>query len=71
MKISPFTKSYGEKTVLTLPEFELEQGKIYAVIGGNGSGFRFFHIKVDLAELFLRLFADAEAFAEILKDALF
>lgn len=38
MKISPFTKSYGEKTVLTLPEFELEQGKIYAVIGGNGSG---------------------------------
>lgn len=38
MKISPFTKSYSEKTVLTLPEFELEQGKIYAVIGGNGSG---------------------------------
>lgn len=38
MKISPFTKSYGEKTVLTLPELELEQGRIYAVIGGNGSG---------------------------------
>ena len=38
MKIDPFTKSYGGKTVLKLDALQLPPQKIYAVIGGNGSG---------------------------------
>ena len=38
MKIKPFTKTYGGRTVLDFPEFELEAGRIYGVIGANGSG---------------------------------
>ena len=38
MIFSPFSKSYSGRTVLTLPELTIEQGKIYAVIGANGSG---------------------------------
>ena len=34
----PFSKSYSGRTVLTLPELSIEPGKIYAVIGANGSG---------------------------------
>ena len=38
MKIAAFTKTYGGRTVLDFPGVELEPGKIYAVIGANGSG---------------------------------
>ena len=38
MKISPFTKTYDSVTVLDFPGLELQPGKIYAVIGSNGSG---------------------------------
>ena len=38
MKISAFSKTYGGRTVLDFPGMELESGKIYAVIGANGSG---------------------------------
>lgn len=38
MKIAPFTKSYGGRTVLDFPAAELENGTITAVIGANGSG---------------------------------
>lgn len=38
MKIPPLKKSYGERTVLNLPELTLDSGKIYAVVGANGSG---------------------------------
>ena len=38
MKIQSFTKSYGGRRVLDLPGLELERGKIYGVIGANGSG---------------------------------
>ena len=38
MIFSAFSKSYGGRTVLTLPELTIEPGKIYAVIGANGSG---------------------------------
>ena len=38
MIFSAFSKSYGGRTVLTLPELTIEKGKIYAVIGANGSG---------------------------------
>ena len=38
MKISAFSKTYDGLTVLNTPEFTLKQGKIYAVIGSNGSG---------------------------------
>ena len=38
MKIAPFTKTFGGRTVLSFPGFEPEKGKIYAVIGANGSG---------------------------------
>ena len=38
MKIEAFTKTYDGVTVLDFPGMELEQGKIYAVIGANGSG---------------------------------
>lgn len=38
MKISAFSKTYQNKTVLDLPDFELEEGQVTAVIGANGSG---------------------------------
>ena len=38
MKISAFTKTYARRVVLSLPELELPEGKITAVIGPNGSG---------------------------------
>ena len=38
MKISHFTKTYGSRRVLDVPELELKKGGIYAVIGANGSG---------------------------------
>ena len=38
MKISAFSKTYEGRTVLDFSGMELQPGKIYAVIGANGSG---------------------------------
>ena len=38
MKILPFTKTYEDRKVLDFPGMELQPGKIYAIIGANGSG---------------------------------
>ena len=38
MKTAAFTKTYGERTVLDMPETMLPEGRITAVIGPNGSG---------------------------------
>ena len=38
MKTRAFSKTYGKRTVLELPEITLPQGIITAVIGANGSG---------------------------------
>jgi len=38
MKIASFTKTYEKRVVLDFPGIELEPGKIYAIIGANGSG---------------------------------
>lgn len=38
MKLHAFSKTYDGTTVLSFPGMELEKGKIYAVIGANGSG---------------------------------
>ena len=38
MKIEAFSKTYEGTTVLDFPGLELQSGKIYAVIGANGSG---------------------------------
>lgn len=38
MKIAPFSKTYEGRQVLDFPGMEVESGKIYAVIGANGSG---------------------------------
>ena len=38
MKISAFSKTYDGTKVLDFPGMELQPGKIYAVIGANGSG---------------------------------
>lgn len=38
MKAAAFTKTYGDRRVLTMPEMTFEKGVIYAVIGANGSG---------------------------------
>lgn len=38
MKIETFSKTYEGLTVLDFPGMELKNGKIYAVIGANGSG---------------------------------
>ena len=38
MKISAFSKTYEKRMVLDFPGIELQPGKIYAVIGANGSG---------------------------------
>ena len=38
MNISSFSKTYDKTTVLNFSGMELQSGKIYAVIGANGSG---------------------------------
>lgn len=38
MKISSFSKTYEGRCVLDFPGMELQSGKIYAIIGANGSG---------------------------------
>jgi ABC-type multidrug transport system ATPase subunit len=38
MKIEAFSKTYEGRKVLDFPGMELEPGKIYAIIGANGSG---------------------------------
>ena len=38
MKIFPFAKTYEGRTVLDFPGMEAAPGKIYAIIGANGSG---------------------------------
>ncbi len=38
MKILPFSKTYEGRTVLDFPGTDLQPGKIYAIIGANGSG---------------------------------
>ena len=38
MKIAAFSKTYEGRKVLDFPGMDLESGKIYAVIGANGSG---------------------------------
>ena len=38
MKLQPFSKTYDGVQVLDFPGLEPESGKIYAVIGSNGSG---------------------------------
>ena len=38
MKILPFSKTYEGRCVLNFPGMELQPGKIYAIIGANGSG---------------------------------
>ena len=38
MRIAPFSKTYEGRTVLDFPGMDLQPGKIYAVIGANGSG---------------------------------
>ena len=38
MKLAPFSKTDEKRTVLDFPGMDLEPGKIYAVIGANGSG---------------------------------
>ena len=37
MKIAAFSKTYEGRTVLDFPGMEVQPGKIYAVIGANGS----------------------------------
>ena len=38
MNIAAFSKTYEGRKVLDFPGMELQPGKIYAVIGANGSG---------------------------------
>lgn len=38
LKIQNIHKSFGEQKVLDDVSFELEQGKVYTLVGGNGSG---------------------------------
>ena len=38
MKIEAFSKTYEGRKVLDFPGMELQSGKIYAIIGANGSG---------------------------------
>ena len=38
MKISPFSKTYNGRRVLDFPGIELKPGRVYAIIGANGSG---------------------------------
>jgi len=50
MKIKAFTKKYDERTVLDMPEISLDGGKVYAMVGANGSG----------KTTFVKLLADIE-----------
>ena len=38
MKILPFSKTYESRCVLDFPGMDVTPGKIYAIIGANGSG---------------------------------
>ena len=38
MKILPFSKTFEDRKVLDFPGMDLQSGKIYAIIGANGSG---------------------------------
>ena len=38
MKILPFSKTFESRKVLDFPGMDLQSGKIYAIIGANGSG---------------------------------
>ena len=38
MKILPFSKTYEDRCVLDFPGEDVASGKIYAIIGANGSG---------------------------------
>ena len=38
MRISAFRKTYEGRRVLDFPGFELKKGKVYCIIGANGSG---------------------------------
>lgn len=38
MTLPPFSKTYDSRTVLNFPGATLQPGKIYAIIGANGSG---------------------------------
>ena len=38
MKLFPFSKTYDGRRVLDFPGMEVKPGKIYAIIGANGSG---------------------------------
>ena len=38
MKILPFSKTFEDRCVLDFPSMEVQPGKIYAIIGANGSG---------------------------------
>ena len=38
MKILPFAKTYEDRRVLDFPGMDVQPGKIYAIIGANGSG---------------------------------
>ena len=38
MRVNAFSKTYGGRTVLEFPGFDFAPGRIYAVIGANGSG---------------------------------
>ena len=38
MRILPFSKTYENRSVLDFPGMELQPGRIYAIIGANGSG---------------------------------
>ena len=38
MKVAAFSKTYEGRRVLDFPGMDLESGKIYAVVGANGSG---------------------------------
>lgn len=38
MKVRAFTKTYVKHKVLDFPGYEFKQGKVYAILGANGSG---------------------------------
>ena len=38
MRVAACTKTFGTRTVLRVPEFDLAPGRLYAVVGANGSG---------------------------------
>ncbi len=38
MRINEFSKTYGKEKVLDFGGYDIEKGKVYAIIGANGSG---------------------------------